>query len=213
MSIAAVILRYEEPGWTDETIRCARAAGIQKIVFADREGVGCMSTAFNEAIFTTTGTIRSALVDFKYIWWLTNVTFDIDVPGTIAQAFEDDIACVHPCHASDHLHLQNTRHAAMVPFIELTAPMFSTRLLRQVGQMDEAMWGWGMDLDWSYRAKQLGYGLMVSPARVDHVYLRHIQGKHPVSVERERLRTLHSPATTQALADKWGPDWQKKLWP
>jgi hypothetical protein len=117
--ICAIVLKYEEPGWTEQTIACCEAAGITKIVIADRDGVGNMSKAFNRAVKS------AGVFDSKYIWFLTNVTFTPDVPLALMAAFDPFTACVHPCHDSDHAHLKVCGHTPQeVPFVEFTAPMF-----------------------------------------------------------------------------------------
>jgi hypothetical protein len=206
--ICAIVLKYEEPGWTEQTIACCEAAGITKIVIADRDGVGNMSKAFNRAVKS------AGVFDSKYIWFLTNVTFTPEVPLALMAAFDPLTACVHPCHDSDHAHLKTCGHTPeQVPFVEFTAPMFRTLHLWLLGDADEAMPYWGMDLDWSYRATQAGYNLKVSPARVQHVYLRHQQQKHPISTFREQLRAYHHKHTEAALVQKYGPKWEQILWP
>ena len=207
--ICAIVLKYEEPGWTEQTIACCEAAGITKIVIADRDGVGNMSKAFNRAAIE----IYKARLP-KFIWFLTNVTFTPDVPLALMAAFDDKTAAVHPCHDSDHAHLKTCGHTPQeVPFIEFTAPMFRTEALEKIGGAEEAMPYWGMDLDWSYRAKQAGYNLKVSLARVQHVYLRHQKAKHPISTFREQLRAYHHKLTEEALVQKYGPKWEQTLWP
>ena len=207
--ICAIVLKYEEPGWTEQTVQCCEAAGITKIVIADRDGVGNMSKAFN----------RGALEVYKtglpqFVWLLTNVTFTPDVPLALMAAFDDKTAAVHPCHDSDHAHLKTCGHTPQeVPFIEFTAPMFRTEALEKIGGADEHMPYWGMDLDWSYRAKQAGHNLKVSLARVQHVYLRHQKSKHPISTFREQLRAYHHSHTEAALVQKYGPKWEQILWP
>lgn len=206
--ICAIVLKYEEPGWTEQTIACCEAAGITKIVIAERDGVGNMSRALNAALRYT------GAFNYKYIWFLTNVTFTPDVPMAMMAAFDPMTACVHPCHDSDHAHLQKCGHTPeQVPFVEFTAPMFRALHLWLLEGADESMPYWGMDLDWSYRAKQAGYNLKVLPVRVQHVYLRHQKQKYPISTFREQLRAYHHSHTEAALVRKYGPDWAKTLWP
>lgn len=236
--ILAIVLKYEEPGWTEQTIECCRAAGITKIVIADRDGVGNMSKALNRAGFAS-ATVRfeetsvrgfiqdicqpaAAIQDSRftkysvfaeYIWFVTNVTFEPQVPQQLIDAFEVNTAAVHPVHDSDHKHLRECSEVQNVPFVEFTAPMFSTRAAALIGGADEDMPYWGMDLDWSYRAIQKGFNLRVSPAAVNHVYLRHMKKKEPITEIRERMRMLHHSATEKALIAKYGIDWNQKLWP
>lgn len=241
--ICAIVLKYEEKGWTDKTLQCCADAGITKIVMADRDGIGNMSKALNKAGFAGANSmidgnsvkgyissIRSAAarpnkwmaeteytletVLCEYIWFLTNVSFDPETPLALMAAFGDHTAAVHPVHQSDHLHLRSCGETPQdVPFVEFTAPMFSTRAASVIGPADENMPYWGMDLDWSYRAKQAGFNLKVSPARVQHVYLRSMKKKEPITLLREQMRLIYHAPTEIALMAKYGIEWQTKLWP
>ena len=206
--ITAIVLKYEEPGWTEQTLECCAAAGITKIVMVERDGVGNMSRAFNSAL---TG---HGVFDTKYIWFLTNVTFTPETPLALMAAFDRDTAAVHPCHHSDHKHLQTCDATPkQVPFVEFTAPMFRALHLLLLGGADEGMPYWGMDLDWSHRAKEEGYNLKVSPARISHTYLRIMTQPHPITKIRDQMRKHWYTPTEQKLIEKYGPDWAKKLWP
>lgn len=208
--ITAVVLRYEEPNWTDATLQSLFHSGIKNIRFANRDGVGNMSRAFNEAIFDSFGDIK---IKTKYVWWLTNVTFTPDVPERLTACFEGNVAAVHPAHKSDHSHLVHAQAGENIPFIELTAPMFESKALDRVGRMDEQMPYWGMDLDWSHRAANMGYKLRASSAGVDHEYLRLRKKEYPITRIREELRKLYDGSTTARLSEKYGPEWRKIVWP
>jgi GT2 family glycosyltransferase len=222
MKIAAIVLQYDEPGWTEQTYNCLpeqiRISGA--FTFADRHGVGNMSKAFNNAYHKLKNDYmrwhRGEFHDkYPFVFWATNVTFDPDLPQRMVNLMlaDSEIAAVHASHNSDHKHLQPGREAQEVPFVELTCAVFSTKALYEVGLMDEDMPYWGMDLDWSYRAKQKGYKLYSHPGEVQHTYLRHIKQKHFISGIREQLRTHYDHATRQALEKKYGNNWRAELWP
>lgn len=213
MKIACIVLRYEEPGWTDETLKCIPSSHRKNVFFADRHGVGNMSKAFNEACVQA---FRDSIYSMpEAIFWSTNVTFD---PGVIDRMYEllfsdSRIAAVHAMHDSDHAHLHPGNTPGEIPFIELTCAMFKVDALGEIGGMDELMPYWGMDLDWSHRAKQAGWKLFRGPDAVSHTYLRNIKNKHPISKIREELRAYHHNLTIQRLTEIYGANWKQILWP
>ena len=224
--IQPIVLRYNETGWTEKTVACLIAAGFKKsdIVYADRKGVGNMSKAFNEAcwpIFDPKGYGYHGPSDSKnvkrYFWFLTNVTFPEQMPLSLLDLIssDDEIAAVHPAFDSDHAHIKNAYGISRdAPFIEWTAPLIRTNTLYVVGWPDEKMPYWGMDLDWSYRAREKGYTLAIDGChRLGHTYLRLTDQKEPITLERERIRKTFDRSTEERLIEKYGADWMQKLWP
>lgn len=203
-------LRYLETGWAIRTLDCIhKDAGDNCDIFmADREGVGNMSLAFNRAMeeIATKGLYP------EFVWMVTNITFEPGTVQALIDAFDDNTAAVHPKFASDHPHIINPKGIQEVPFVEWTAPMVRYNAWRDIGPLDEDMPYWGMDLDWSYRAKQEGYSLKATAhAVVNHTYLRH-NAPEPISKIRKELRYLYDSQTEQALVRKYGIDYRHKVW-
>ncbi len=223
--IQPIVLRYNETGWTEKTVACLIAAGFLEsdIVYADREGTGNMSKAFNTAFFNTLKKVEDSEATLPYApekpftWFLTNVTFPEQMPLSLLDLIssDDEIAAVHPAFDSDHAHIKNTYGISRdAPFIEWTAPFIRTNTLYVVGWPDEKMPYWGMDLDWSYRAREEGYTLAIDGRyRLGHTYLRLTDQKEPITIERERIRKTFDASTEQRLIEKYGTDWMVKLWP
>ena len=211
MRTVALILEYEEPGWTEATIECAKAAGLEHLTVArGGRGTGPI-TSFNKGM-----KVMPTGVD--WVWFLTNVTFEPEMLETMVRIAgrDPDCAVVHPAHYSDHPHLRpDGRPYEEVPFIEWTAPLVSTYAWRDVGELDEGMKYWGMDLDWSFRARLRGWKLYVSRLyRLEHVHLKDAQeGELPVTTRRRQVRAAQNRATEQRLRQKWGDEWMKLLWP
>ena len=208
----AVVLRYDEPGWTEEAIRCCNLAGID-VEIAERHGVGNMSRAFNDAVYRIFK--DNYYVYHKYLLWVTNVTFEPELVSKLIHELKANgkAAAIHPAHKSDHPHLHPGKPVSEVPFIELTCTLFNIEALEEIGDMDINMPYWGMDLDWSWRAKEQGYVVLNHPDEVKHTYLRHMKAKHPVSAFREQLRKHYDSQTVGALEIKYGKNWRQKLWP
>lgn len=217
--IQPIVLRYNETGWTEKTVACLTAAGFEEsdIVYADREGTGNMSKAFNEAFKCLDLRLGYALGSTKkhFVWFLTNVEFPPEMPASLLSVLKTECCvAVHPAFDSDHPHIRNAyglnRDAA---FIEWTAPMAWIPAFEEI-RLDEQMPYWGMDLDWSYRAKEMGYALAIDGRyRLGHTYLRLADQKEPITLERERIRKTFDRSTEERLIEKYGADWMQKLWP
>lgn len=208
--VTPVVLIYLEPGWAEKTAYCLLKAGftMSNVRTVDREGVGSMSKAFNRAMFDQT-------ITTPYVWWVTNIEFEPDVPTKLFEALEykPNVAAIHPGFASDHPHIRNSQRLELAPFVEFTAPMFNYDALHEIGPADEALPYIGMDIDWSYRAKEKGFDLMVDGStKIEHTYLHQGQG-HTISKIRAALRSYHIPATYARLEQKYGPDWKTKICP
>ena len=211
--IQPIVLRYHEKGWTEKTVACLIAAGFEEsdIVYADREGVGNMSKAFNNAF-------QDKLMNDQkpFTWFLTNVAFPEQMPASLLDLIlsDKDIAAVHPAFDSDHPHIRNAYGISReVPFVEWTAPLVNAALFFDV-YLDSDMPYWGMDLDWSYRAREEGYTLAIDGRhRLGHTYLRLTDQKDPITIERERIRKTFDKSTEERLIEKYGADWMVKLWP
>ena len=203
--ILAVVLEYHEEGWTDRAIKCVEADELDYVTVS-RDGVGSMSKAFNEAI-------KTGVAEYSYIWFVTNILFDPGTSLSLQECFDSKTAAVHPRFDSDHSHIRFARDIEDVPFIEWTAPMISRRALERIGLLDEQMPYWGMDLDWSYRAKQAGYTLKVDGrVKVGHVYLRD-NAPEAVSHNRRMERGRYDVTTENRLKQKYGSEWLKTVWP
>lgn len=207
--VTALVLKYEEPGWTERTLDAVHRSKLpMDTVTVGRKGVGSMSAAFNKGLKSC---------HTPYVWFLTNVGFCPEMGDTLLNIMErhPNCAAVHPAHKSDHPHLRSCKKLIEhVPFIEWTAPFLRMSALEDVGGTDENMPYWGFDLDWSARAKERGWILMVSREyELDHTYLRACSQEHDVSKRRKNRRREYDVSTEQHLRQKWGPKWMKDLWP
>ncbi len=212
--IQPIVLRYQETGWTEKTVTCLIAAGFEEsdIVYADREGVGNMSKAFNDA-FKSAGLHYES--EKSFAWFLTNVSFEPEMPHSLLQLLKNTCcAAVHPAFDSDHPHIRNSYGINRdAPFIEWTAPMVWVPAFCKI-HLDEQMPYWGMDLDWSYRIQEAGHSLAIDGRhRLGHAYLRMNDQKEPITIERERIRKTFDASTEHRLIEKHGVDWMAKLWP
>lgn len=205
MSIAIIALEYLEPEYI-KTVNSIKECGLP-VFYAKRDGVGNMSRAFNDAFKKY---VENA--GFEFVWFITNITFEKDVPGILAGALESDraLAAVHPVmDNSDHQHLWNghTGIARTVPFIEFTAPMFRSSYFSKF-MLDENLWYYYMDLEICYRMRQSGFGVAVhDKAEIGHVYLRHSKSHHQISAIRKQLREYISPLNKAYLTSKYREQW------
>lgn len=200
MRTIALVLEYDEGTCSSVT----KDFDKKDIIYVDRQGVGSMAKAFNEAL--------RKLPSCDYVWWITNVEFERGVKDKLIDVLNKcEKACaVHPKFNSDHPHIRFG--SGKVPFIEFTAPMFKLEYLLDVGEADEDMPYWGFDLDWSYRANSKGYDMHVcNDAKVDHTYNRHMLHTHPVTQARALLREYYDDETVIALINKYGEGWKTVL--
>jgi len=207
--LAIIALKYLEPEW-QETQDCLSKVNYP-VFYADRDGVGNMSRAFNEAFD------KYVKGKFEYVWFVTNITFAPDVPDKLLNAMETYfIDAIHPCmRTSDHLHLRSdgSKSAKEVPFVEFTAPMFGCNVFDEYHLCEQTPYYY-MDLIISHQIKGNGGFLCVhNGAEVHHTYLRNKANKHPISIIRERLRNYHTPLSKAYMVKTYGEDWQSKLWP
>lgn len=207
-TVTVVVLEYEEPGWTAKTLQSLDVVDYPfDVVKISRRGTGGLSKPCNKALRD----IRS-----EYAWFVTNVSVSSDSIARMVALMEEhqDAAACHPVFYSDHPHLRPQPCNAAVPFIEWTAPFIRIGAWHNVGNLDEKMPYWGMDLDWSYRSQLAGYSLWAcAETMIDHVYLRGIPNVYRVTEQRKAARAEADASTERALWDKYGPDWMKKLWP
>lgn len=208
--LAIIALKYLESDY-EQTLACLRKVECP-VFYADRDGVGNMSRAFNEAF------IKHVQGKFEYVWFVTNIVFEPDVPGKLLKAIEDCelIGGIHPAmDTSDHKHLwpDGSGLVKSVPFIEFTAPMYRSELIEQFAICESTPYYY-MDLILSHQVRQYGLDVCVhTGTAISHTYLRNKRSKHPISLIREKLRHYHTPLSKQYMIDNYGPNWQEKLWP
>lgn len=205
--IAILAVIYHEPEWL-QTCSCIAECSTVPVFLTDRQGTGSLARAFNQGFLT------NDLNRFEYVWFLTNITFSpLILPVLLAKIQQGDFVGITPAFNSDHVHTRpvETDDVLEAPFIEFTAPMIRSAVFRQ-NLLDENLPYSGHDLDWGYRIRQKGHKLGVCHAtKIEHVYIRHSQSKHPSTIDRLRLRDQFEEPTKQALRRKYGPDWFKKL--
>ena len=208
--LAIVPLLYLEPDYkqTLNDIMQAKNCGHDNIFFADRDGVGNMSRAFN-ATFK-----KYVLGKFEYVWFITNVRFSTAMPQILVDIMDDNpLAALHPCcPTSDHAHIREGQEGGLkvnVPFVELMAPIFRTELFAKAGMFPEECWYWYMDLAISYELRRQGYQLGVTNhVMVSHTYLRNSQ-PHPITEIRKSLREVMKQRGWDYMRQKYGADWKK----
>lgn len=206
--ILIAALEYEEPEYEhtrkslNDLINLHPEIHIQ---YFSRDGVGSMSRAFN----------RAHVYFFDYIWFITNITFDPDVPLKLAEFLDSHpgYAAIHPAMAgSDHKFLwPSDDKPHEIPYTEWTAPMVREHVfLRE--PLNENLPYYYFDLDWSYRVKQKGWQIAVHPtAGVKHAYLRNSGSQHPISRIRRQLRDYWTPKSQEYMVKTYGPNWKKVM--
>ncbi len=201
MRILIVVLEYLEPDWL-QTLKCVQDTGLP-YELVSRDGVGNMSRAYNSIINK----------EADYYWFVSNVTFSPQMPYMLAMACEErGWAGIHPAmRSSDHkFQWPNGNEPKETPFIEWTAPMVNAEIFRD-NLLDEMLPYYYMDLDWCHRVKPNKVGVHHGQV-VEHTYLRNKQ-EHPIGQLRKQLRNYWTPISQRHMIQKYGKDWQQKLWP
>ena len=206
MKILIVLLEYLEPEFT-QTLKCVEDTGLPYEVVS-RDGVGNMSRAYNSILMDVSW-------QADYLWFVSNVTFDKEMPYKLAETLEKTgWAGVHPAMStSDHkFQWKNGDVPRETPFIEWTAPMVNADLFSHE-PLDEMLPYYYMDLDWCHRMREQGHKVGVDHrVEVNHVYLRN-KKEHPIGQIRKQLRNYWTPISQHHMIKKYGKDWQSKLWP
>lgn len=203
MRIVIVALEYLEPEWLD-TLKCIQDTGLPYEIVS-RDGVGNMSRAYN--------TILKTDKEADYFWFVSNVTFKPQMPYELAMACDRlGWGAIHPAMpGSDHrFQWPNGHEPKETPFIEWTAPMVNAELFA-LHPLDEMLPYYYMDLDWCHRIKPNKVGVHHSQV-IGHTYLRN-KKEHPIGQLRKQLRNYWTPISQRHMIQKYGKDWQQKLWP
>ena len=201
MRILIVVLEYLEPDWL-QTLKCVQDTGLP-YELVSRDGVGNMSRAYNSIVNK----------EADYYWFISNVTFSPQMPFMLAMACEErGWAGIHPAmRSSDHkFQWPNGNEPKETPFIEWTAPMVNAEIFRD-NLLDEMLPYYYMDLDWCHRVKPNKVGVHHGQV-VEHTYLRNKQ-EHPIGQLRKQLSNYWTPISQRHMIQKYGKDWQQKLWP
>jgi hypothetical protein len=204
-----IALKYEEPEW-QQTWECLVKTG-RPIIIADRGGIGSMAKAYNKHHSQN----RSLIKQYKYVWLVSNITFDPKILDSLEKRFDEceKLVAVHPNFKSDHAHHWKycKDELVMVPFVEFTAPLIKEEIFNQF-HLDVAMPYWGHDLDWGKRVNDAGYNIAVDTKNsIQHTYIRYNKVGRTVTEQRRQLRTLWDDHTEQALINKYGNEWRTVL--
>lgn len=217
--VAILSVVYREHEWS-ETKRCIELIMDVPVFFIERNPIGtgslseCINRGFNQIISNNCP---------EYIWVISNVTFSPTLVYELTEYMDayPDLAAIHPCFHSDHVHMQQTTNEhgsndfmVHVPFVEFTAPMVRTSIFKNF-PLDENMPYWGQDLDWGYRVKQAGHKIGVFHGeQLGHTYIRFKKDQqNKYTKARRKMRIQTDESTRKALFAKYGEAWKDLRWP
>jgi hypothetical protein len=203
--LAIVALSYLENAYAD-TLTCLKNQPYP-VFFADRDGVGSMTRAFNDAF------IRHIKGNFEYVWFVTNINFAPHFPDVIIQELDKGFAAVQPCMVGDHGHLKPLKSGGTreVPFIEFTAPAFRVDVFEKF-LLDQNLWYYFFDLVISKQLRDSWYKMgVIDTIQMGHTYLRNGK-KEQITLIRERLRFWRDPIDRLYMDKEYGPNWEFDLW-
>lgn len=192
---------YLEPEWLN-TKKCIDRTGLP-VHYVERNpaGVGSLAEAINR------GFREIESFGFKYVWVVTNITFEKGVPFKL-RSMMDDYAIVHPSFSSDHYFCRpdDSGKTKPVPFVEFTSPMIKSDTFIY---LDENMPYWGHDQDYGYRMWERKQKVGVNHAvKIDHTYIRKTVHYFSTTLQRHNLRKATNRSTKEALARKYGDGWR-----
>ena len=94
----------------------------------------------------------------------------------------------------------------LVDWLEFVSPVFSRDVVQDVGYLDEQMTlGWGIDIDYCYRAKQKGYTCTL----LQNIQFTHYEHKSQDSHYEYSIKAQDE--MDNALLKKYGANWRKTL--
>jgi len=92
------------------------------------------------------------------------------------------------------------------PWIEFVCPIVHKDVIRSIGLLDEKLTlGYGVDIDYCYRARSLGYGINL----IQNVFVKHFG--HKSQENRQDYNKTAVLEMEKVLLDKYGVDWKSKL--
>lgn len=208
MIVSILSIKYEEFEWL-KTRENIEATNIET-VYVDRspKGIGSLSEAINRGV---------KQIEREFTFICTNIRFEKSVVNNLYKKIQTEptYAAICPVYQSDHSHLRPKSYAfgfdlSEVPFIEFTAGIFRTDLLKRF-PLDEDMPYVGMDLHWSKQAKDAGYKLgSLKSAEIDHAYIRHSLHSD-ITKKRLKARKKADAQTIARLESIYGSDWRNIL--
>jgi len=93
-----------------------------------------------------------------------------------------------------------------VPWVEFVCPIIHRDVIKAIGLLDEEMpRGWGVELDYCYRAKKTGFSTYL----VQDIQIHHYGGKS--YSDREKHCHISSAEMNDRLSEKYGKNWQEIL--
>ncbi len=227
--VCIVALIYEESYW-DKTVKSIESSGLP-VVYVDRQGVGSMSHAFNSAI-SELMKLKEKGDTFDYIWFVTNIEFDLECIAALVGALDSDqkLVGVHPAHNSDHANHRlgqvwsknkegiwevtkcgdDFKGIVEVPFIEWTAPMVRMNYFVNAPLLEYYSYAF-FDLLWSYYARNDNKVAVVHSARIKHAYLVQNRQKEVISNIRFQLRAYRNKIELAKIKECFGSNWAHTL--
>jgi GT2 family glycosyltransferase len=93
-----------------------------------------------------------------------------------------------------------------VPWVEFVCPIIHRDVIKAIGLLDKGMpRGWGVELDYCYRAKKAGFNTYL----VQDIATHHYGGKS--YSDREKHCHISNIEMNYRLAEKYGDNWQEIL--
>lgn len=208
--VVIIALRYFEPEYA-QTEACIKKFNVP-VIWADRDGVGNLSRAFNEAFLYQLMNDENFSPLPRYVWFVTNIQCDENLLSALVKAMDEtNYAALHPAFQSSHSHHRpdGSNDIKEVPFVEFTAPIFRADIFEEY-YLDENLWYWYMDIDICLRMQADGHRFGVHHGvTLQHEYLN--GEAHFFSTIRSYMRAALKPVGVSRMNTKYGNEWKKLL--
>ena len=206
MSISCYILDHENSRQYTEDLT-KRISPHHHTVYDSSKHKTSFTTSFNRSLM--------AYLSFKEENdWVMVCNNDIDLDSIKFNEIEKYMACVPPGIYSP---LVSSFHEFMftkfkeypfrsTPWIEFVCPIIHTSVIESIGFLDSKLTlGYGIDLDYCFRARSLGYGVNL----LQNVFVNHYG--HKSQSNRKEYNTQAVLEMENVLLQKYGSNWKTEL--
>lgn len=156
-------------------------------------------------LFTKGWNFAMRSLDADWVWMLNSDVVGVNTNQLYAMIGDapENCACITPSFNSPHgLFYRQGSSIREVGWMDWCCPVVRMDAWKQVGEFDEQFVGYGADLDWCHRARQLGWRFYVDDRwNIIHLgsktAIQHgLQGQQGNTAEMDHL-----------LVKKWGKHW------
>jgi GT2 family glycosyltransferase len=174
---------------------------------------GIINSSIEKTHFTDSFNLalsQELMMEYDYVMICNNdITLNASQIETLEYYLQDKVGIFSPVVNSPHnavMSHQGDTVLREVPWVEFVCPIIHRDVIQEIGLLDDKMpRGWGVELDYCYRAKKAGFNTyLIQDVSVHHYGHKsqsdHAEYSHYANIEmNDRLR------------EKYGDNWQEVL--